>query len=321
MAEREYIYAVARIRSKEQLLLTGAFMEQLLSAPDEAQCLRLLAERGWGGGEMSPEEMFRAEQRKTWDLMSELVEDPSVFGVFRYEVDYHNLKAAIKDCGSPKRFSGIYRAGGTVSEELIRRAVEERDESLLPERMRAVAREAADLFLQTQDGQLCDVLVDSAALRDIGRAGRESDEELLRLYGELTVAMANIKTALRAQRTGKDRKFLRRALVPCETLDLAQLEDAAADSFEAVCRYLERTEYADAVPALKQSPAAFERWCDNRLMRAIRPQIHNCFGLGPLAAYILARENEIKTVRIILSGKRNALAGEAIRERVRETYV
>ncbi|MCI8744511.1 MAG: V-type ATP synthase subunit C, partial [Lachnospiraceae bacterium] len=35
----------------------------------------------------------------------------------------------------------------------------------------------------------------------------------------------------------------------------------------------------------------------------------------------LARENEIKTVRIILSGKLNGLSDDSIRERVREMYV
>ena len=42
---------------------------------------------------------------------------------------------------------------------------------------------------------------------------------------------------------------------------------------------------------------------------------------GPLAAYILARENEIKSVRIILSGKINNLSDDSLRERVREMYV
>lgn len=81
------------------------------------------------------------------------------------------------------------------------------------------------------------------------------------------------------------------------------------------------TDYAGAVPALEQSPSAFERWCDNVIIESIRPQQFLAFGIGPLAAYILGRENEIKTVRIILSGKRNDLPEASIRERVREMYV
>ena len=44
-------------------------------------------------------------------------------------------------------------------------------------------------------------------------------------------------------------------------------------------------------------------------------------GGKPLVAYALARENEIKTVRIILSGKRTGMPEASIRERVREMYV
>ena len=65
----------------------------------------------------------------------------------------------------------------------------------------------------------------------------------------------------------------------------------------------------------------FERWCDNQVIEAMKPQKHNPFSVGPLVAYALARENEIKTVRIILSGKRTGMPEASIRERVREMYV
>jgi len=321
MAGEAYIYAVARIRSQEQRLLTGPFMEQLLAAPDEAACLRLLAERGWETSAETSEAMLEAESKKTWRLLSELVKDPSVFDVFRYAADYHNLKAAVKQADREDKLPGVWRMDGTVAPELIGRAVREMDFSILPERMQPTAKAATDTFLQTHDGQLTDCIVDKAALEAIRDAGEATHEELLELYAELTVVTADIKTAVRAQRTGKDRNFLMRSLAACRTLDTELLADAAEAGFDAVCAYLDKTEYADAVPELKKSPAAFERWCDNVMMRAIRPQIHNPFGLGPLAAFILARDNEIKTVRMILAGKRNKLSADMIRERVRETYV
>ena len=43
--------------------------------------------------------------------------------------------------------------------------------------------------------------------------------------------------------------------------------------------------------------------------------------MGPIIAYYLARQNEIKTVRIILTAKANGFSEEATRERVREMYV
>ena len=43
--------------------------------------------------------------------------------------------------------------------------------------------------------------------------------------------------------------------------------------------------------------------------------------MGPLLGYLIARENEIKTVRIILTGKQNGFSDDAVRERIREMYV
>jgi V/A-type H+-transporting ATPase subunit C len=57
------------------------------------------------------------------------------------------------------------------------------------------------------------------------------------------------------------------------------------------------------------------------MMETIKPQKYNAFSVGPLVAYVLARENEIKTVRIILTGKQNGFSDEVIRERIREMYV
>ncbi len=318
----EYIYAVARIRAQELALLNASFMDQLISAESEEAAVRLLLDHGWSGTAEDPDAMLKAEHDRTWDLIGELVEDKSVFNVFLYAIDYHNLKAAIKESlrGGSKH-EGIYQTGGTIDPELLERAVVERDFGALPDHMKKVANEATDILLKTRDGQLCDVLVDQAALNAIYQAGKDSGDPLLALYSEVTVAAADIKTAVRAQRTGKDREFLMNALAPCDTVNVARLAQAASESQEAICSYLEGTGYADAVDELKKSPAAFECWCDNLMIRQIKPQQYESTGLGPLAAYILARDNEIKTVRIILSGKRNGFSDDFIRERVRETYV
>ncbi|MCI6140883.1 MULTISPECIES: V0D/AC39 family V-type ATPase subunit [Clostridium] len=321
MADK-YIYAVARIRSKELSLLSGAFLEQLTAAKSYDQCIQLLHEKGWGGdGITNPEELLAAEREKTWGLISELVEDRSVFDVFLYANDYHNLKAAIKEIRMGHQFPGIFISQGTLDVKRIRDSIQNREFQNLPEAMRGPAKEAYRALLHTQDGQLCDIIIDKAALEAIYRAGKESGNEFLKLYAELTVAAADIKTAVRASRTGKDRAFLKQALAPCDTLDIYRLAQAAIEGEDAIGLYLESTPYADAVEELRRSPSAFERWCDNLMIRRMKPQQYVPFGLGPLAAYILARENEVKSVRIVLSGKLNHLPEESIRERVREMYV
>ena len=110
MAKPDYIYAVARIRSKELLCFSPATLEQLMACKTYHECLRMLNEKGWGNGSanQTPESLLEAERRKTWDQLRELVEDMSVFDVFLYANDYHNLKAAIKESYAPSHGADIY---------------------------------------------------------------------------------------------------------------------------------------------------------------------------------------------------------------------
>ena len=323
MANTDYIYAAARIRSKELQCFNSAMLEQLMACKSYESVLRLLGEKGWGTGSanQTPESLLEGERNRTWSELRELVEDMSVFDVFLYANDYHNLKAAIKDNFDPSSGADIYNPNGTIDPELFRKAVADNDFSALPEKMAETAKEALDVLRETGDGQLCDITIDKAALIAIGEAGKKSQNELLAFYAEHTVATANIKAAVRCQKTGKSLDFIGRVLAPCDSLDVSALGKAAVDSFDAICQYLRKNGYEGAADALEQSSSTFERWCDNRLMEKIRPQKYVTSSVSPLAAWLLARENEIKTVRVILSGKRNGLADEAIRERLREMYV
>ena len=323
MAKPDYIYAVARIRAKELLCFGSPAMEQLMACKTYEECLRMLNEKGWGNGSagQTPESLLDGERNKTWEQLRELVEDMSGFDVFLYANDYHNLKAAIKENYAPSHGADIYSSNGTIDPAVFRQAADEHDFSVLPAGMRDAAEEAMSVLRETGDGQLCDIIIDKAALNAILQAGKASGDPLLAFYAEHTVATANIKTAVRCQKTGKSLAFIQRALAECDTLDVSLLAQTAAESFEAMIEYLGRTCYSGAAEALTQSASAFERWCDNRLIEKIRPQKYETSTIGPLAAWLLARENEIKTVRILLSGIRNGLSDDAIRERLREMYV
>ena len=322
MADNSYIYAVTRTRVKENDLLTDSFLQQLAAADSEKTAVRMLRDKGWEideSGDVSA--ALEHERNKTWDFMREVLkEDINKLDVFLYANDFHNLKAAVKETLLQHDYAGIYIDQGTVAADTIRKAVKEKNFDLLPDRLKGIASEGLDLFLRTGDGQLLDICVDKAALDAIYEAGKKSGSEFLKLYAELTVASADIKIALRSARTGKDLAFLKRALSDCASLDTDSLAKAAVNGEDAIADYLLRTDYAEGVGELKKSMAQFERWCDNILVRKMRPQKINPFGIDPLAAYVLARENEIKSVRIILSGKRNGLDDAAITERIREMY-
>lgn len=322
MAKNQYTYAVARIRSKELTLLNNQILEQLIASKSYDECIRLLQEKGWGNQDTkTAEEILGFEHEKTWELMEELVDDISVFDVFLYANDYHNLKAAIKQAYVGTEIPNIYLSHGTVKVEDLYTCVKENDFEALPDHMREAARDAYQVLFHTGDGQLCDVIIDKAALKAIYKRGKASDNEVLAGFAELKVVASNINIAIRGNKTRKGIDFFQRALAECDTLDIQRLTEAALDSESAIHEYLSSTIYSDAVAALKESLSAFERWCDNRIMEFIKPQRYNPFTISPLAAFILGRESEMKSVRILLSGKLNDLSENLIRERLRETYV
>lgn len=322
MTDNQFIYAVARIRSKELTLLDKPFFDQLLACKSYKECMRLLADRGWGvSGDEDADQLLVIEREKTWDLVRELVEDMSVFDTFLYGNDFHNLKAAMKQVYLNKEIPDIYITHGTIDPKVIYDAVKSHDFTLLPEYMRDCAEEAYQIQMRSGDSQLCDIIIDRAALDSIYQKGKKSGNDLLTDYVELKVVAANINIAVRGYHTGKNIEFFERAFADCSSLNRKNLIEVSLSGKKEIYDYLSTTAYADAVPALEESTSAFERWCDNRIIKLIQPQKYNSFTVSPLAAYILARENEIKSVRILLSGKRNFLPENSIRERLREMYV
>lgn len=318
-----YTYAVARIRAKELGLFSRATLEQLMACKDERACLQFLVDKGWGQADtpLRAEAILAAEQKKAWALIREMVADMSIFDVLSYQNLYHNLKAAIKQNVVGIVDANIFYDDCAIDGKEMGRIIREKEFSALPEHMREAAKEAYETFLHTKDAQLCDVIVDRACLEAIYAAGQKSKISILRDYAESTVTVANIKIAVRCQKTAKSMDFMRRALAPCGGISTEQLAHAALSGMEGICTYLESVGYRQAAEALAQSPSAFERWCDNQIIETIRPQKYNSFTAGPLAAYLLAKENEIKTVRMILTGKQNNLPDDFIRERMREMYV
>lgn len=319
----QYTYAVARIRALEGSLLSNAAIEQLLACRTYEQCMRFLEDRGWGDLEtgMNAEAMVTREEEKIWKLVRELSVPMEQFDVISYPKLFHNLKAAVKEVCTDDYGRHIYYEDVRIPGKEMLEIVQEKRFDRLPGGMEKAGKEAFETLLHTGDGQMCDVIIDRAALEEIRKAGQHATEEIIRDYAESTVAVANIRIAVRAQKTGRGAEFMRKAMAECSAISKEQLIKAALAGADAIGDYLRQTSYAGGADALDESPSAFDRWCDNRIIETIRPQKYKAFGIGPIIAYVIARQNEIKTVRILLSGKRNQLSDESIRERVREMYV
>lgn len=323
--KKDYIFEDARIRVMETGLLTKADFEQLLAEPSYASALTFLTDKGWGGPDApkNAEALLQAEEKATWDLMEELLPQSPLLNTLRLSRDYQNLKAAVKQIYTDSALDAerLFVEGGTIPSAKIRRALEEQDPEQLPEEMAEAAAQATEVLARTGDGQLCDIILDRAALKALLKAGKEAEDPVLNEYAQVTAVSADIRCALRAARSGRDGETIREMLVEVPGLDLADLTEASLNGRQAVSDYLALTPYASLAPALSQSMSAFECACDNLLIERIRPQLYESEKPGPLVAYVIARENEIKCIRLLLSGKLNGLPENVLRESLRNSYV
>ncbi len=318
----QYTYAVARIHAKESSMLSTQDMERLMSAAGFSEAAGILAEKGYDTTDgTASDEILSREREKTYKLISELVGDMSAFDIFFLENDFQNLKAAVKSALTSEAGGNIYVSGGTVSKDLIDFAVRNREFDKLPEFLREIAEKALKTLLETNDGGLCDLMIDKAYLERLLKKGQQSDNEMVRRYTELYAAMSDIRIAVRGCRLEKSREFFKRSLVECKTLSADSLAEAAAKSMDDLYEYLMTTDYSDAVEVIKESYVAFEKWCDDKVMYELRKEKSNNFTIGPIAAFILAKETELKAVGLILTAKQNNLEMSVIRERLRELYV
>ncbi|MEE3492132.1 V0D/AC39 family V-type ATPase subunit [Ruminococcus sp.] len=320
--QQDFTYAVARIRFRETKLLSDTDLNALLMSSDVDAVMRLLRDKGWGDNtDCRPEELLSLEENKLWEFINETVDDISVLNFLLIPNDYHNLKVILKCITRDMEPDSMLIEDSVEDAQAIYKAIKSREYGDLPAYMQQVAQDAMTTLLQTSDGQLCDIIVDKACMEHVYRLGKESKSDIIRLYCELFVVSADIKIAIRCANTKKKLDFIRRALAECDTLDVERLAQAACEGKDEVITYLGTTEYRSAVEAIETSMSAFEKWCDDYMTNAMKPQKWEPFGIGPVVAYIIARQNEIKAVRMILSAKLNNLSENTIKERLRDMYV
>lgn len=329
MNDTDYAYAVARIRANESSLLSAMDMEQLVSADDYDSVLRILEAKGWIAADRS-EDVALALKRQmeiAWQLLCDISPDINALTFLIVKNDFHNIKAALKLFvteqmhASDRKSTDSFILPASIDPGKISDAVRDKKLMELPDFAKDAIQKTYDVLIHTMDGQLGDIMLDEMALETIMTKAEETGNLFIKETAELLCVTANMKTAFRAARTGKDEHFLETALCRTSTLDKARLKEAAANGLESLIEYISATLYGEAAEHMKTSAASFEKWCDDVLISHVKKAKYLCLGVEPLIAYYVAKDMEIKSVRIILSCKHNGLPQETIRERMRKLYV
>lgn len=322
MKDTEYAFAVAKIRANENNLINAQTMENVITAQDFASAKRLLSEAGFAdfsAGDV--DEILSKKSRDAFELIVSCAPDRQCLDFLIVKNDFHNIKAFLKSMATRQDCEKYLLSPSIISYETLKKALEQKDYKLLPDFAAESAKHAYDVLMRTMDGQLVDIILDKASLEaQLTLAKLSKDAFSIKLANQ-TIAVTDIKIALRAQRTGKEKSFYEDALAKCDLFSVDSLISASLSGLDDLAEFVKQEGFAILSECMKKSDTAFEKQIDDMLIDYVKNARFQSFGIAPLIAYYFASESEIKTIRIILSCKKNGFDVQKIRERVRKLYV
>lgn len=328
MSTREaYLYISAMLRAREPHMLGREKAERMLDAPSFEESARLLTDCGYEDmSQMNAAGIDQALQRRRNELFRELTNlcpDQALVDMFRVRYDYHNAKTILKAEAVGSEPEKVMSSAGRVAPEVMLNAYREERGGELPGLLGGALAEGKELLARSGNPQQVDFLLDRACYTELSDMAEKLESVFLKDYVAILADSANLRSAVRTLRMGKNADFLRQALVPGGKVDPDRILNAASgEALSAVFGGSALGEAAalGAAAAEGGEMTAFERACDNAVMGVLRRAKLSSYGPEPVIAYMAAVENEITAVRMILTGKLAGIDPQTIRERLRDLY-
>ncbi len=321
MKDTDYTFAVARIRSNETRLLNAQELNAVVSSAGYDEAVRRLNDKGYEIDGLDYGAALNEKLKNEWELIESLLPDKKEFDSILLPNDFKNLKLILKAFVCEKDTDGLFSYPCVYDPEELKKLVFERKNGELPECLRHCDRSAYRILTQTRFAQLADSVIDRASMEWAIKTAKTADNTIMSEIAETVAAVSDIKILYRCILAGKARSFAERAVCECEAFDKSNIIKAALSGMDDFLDFVSHTKYSALAEALKESPTAFEKACDDALMKVLYRGKYETFGIAAVAAYYFAVKTEIMNVRIILSAKLNGLPDETIRERMRLLYV
>lgn len=330
--EGEYAFSCAVIRSNERTLLSGSDLQRVLDAKQFAGALAVMGEFGYGNSKETVEpaafeKVLRAELDRVYKLVFSIVPDRQELELFLFQNDYHNIKVLLKSEFLKLDPAPLLVDTGRIDPEKLAVMIKERNFLFMPEELKVSIEEAIDTFGKNRDPQEIDIILDKACYKDMLAAAEETKNEFIIGYVRLLIDILNINTFIRLREIGRDWAFFRKVFLEGGQVEKSFFMNAFEKSYQQLADEMSSHGYselfsvgAEAIAKTKKY-TALEKLGDDMRTRYAKSSRFVTMGIEPVMSFLIAKEGEIKNLRVILAGKLSGTDTEIIRERLRETYV
>lgn len=330
MDRSKFIQSSTRLRVMEKELLKSENFIRASETETLEDALRSLSDTVYNkyiNKISSPTEyeyILKEELTRFYDELFDISPSKIPIRLITLKYFYHNLKVLIKEDIGKKDLKDLYMNIGDFDLKEYRDALVKGSKK---NKYFELIQRVEEIYEEKKDPQLIDIYLDNAYFTELLELAEESQVELFIEYAKNLIDFTNIRTLLRAKKQEKDVEFLRQIIIEGgnvrkETyLDLLNRE---VSSDTDVFKKLEIYKYIkEALDSFKErgNLSDFEREMDNYFIDLIKDVKYITYGPEVIFANVLAKEMEIKNLRIILVSKLNGLDSEFIREKLRDTYV
>lgn len=340
--QEDYAFANGRIRKLENGLLNKDILDRMIKSNDIVSALKILTESDLNdysfdlNNPSDFEDSLNQELLQTYDLIKSISKVSTfnfLYFTFASKYDFHNIKILIKSKYLKKEFSSeLISPIGTLNVEKLNSAIKDEKYEDIPASFEVLIKKTLTEYNKFKDPEIIDFVLDKERYVMIFNKIRETEiieeeEPYLRRFIKINIDLNNIINCIRAKIRGEKKTFTKEFLIPegdFKIENLIEVYDSPLSSWFEKLRY---TDYKNIIELgvnyfqKNNSLMELEKLIDNFILNFSKIGKYITFGIEPIVGFITAKENDIKNIRIILSGKLNNLSPDEITERVRDTYV
>ncbi len=322
-----YTFQTAQVRALELQMLTRSTLLDMANAADLDQAAGLLSSSEYavsqaGRNFAEVEKTLQLRRTAVRQLFADLMIDKSVVELFRTRDDFANLRLAVRRTLTEKPIGDDYSPDGNVSPDRMEELFAEHsafEEPEFPDYVQQAVENAVLAYYRDKDIRQIDYAIDRfQANYYLRQAHRLESIFLLGLF-RIQVDLTNIRTMLRLKFTESEERgvFLSGGFI-----ELERFHHGLDIGYEGLGQLFFVTPYYRVVEtganylASNKSFLKLEQQCEEFLTGFLKTTIQITAGPQPIIAYLLMKENEIRTVRLILTAKKNNLNTQLILDRI-----
>ena len=321
-----YGFATAKVRSLETLMVSRGTFLDMANSENLSSAVELLGSSDYsmlsgasGYGEI--ERMLLDKRSEVRNLFIELMIDDDLEELLRARHDFANMRLAIRRVVTERPIGLDYSDFGSVPAAEFEEIFEQENYERFPNYLREAVEGAVLGYYSDKDIRRIDYAIDRYESQyRIKKAVELKSVFLLSLF-RTRIDLTNIRTMMRLKLAERDEKVF---FLPGGFVEIDRFVHGLGIGYEALASLFYATPYHDVVEGgvsylvAEESFLRLERLCEEHTTGFLRTTQSLAAGPQPVIAYFLMKENEIKSLRMVLTCKNNGLDTRLVIDRLGE---